>query len=38
MRLRADANFTRWEAEAESFESIHAHSAYARLSFERKHS
>jgi GTP cyclohydrolase I len=38
MRLREDANFTRWEVEAESFESIHAHSAYARLSFERKHS
>ena len=30
-RLRADANFTRWEVEAESFESIHAHSAYAAL-------
>ena len=30
-RLRADANFTRWEVEAESFESIHAHSAYATL-------
>jgi GTP cyclohydrolase I len=30
-RLRADANFPRWEVEAESFESIHAHSAYATL-------
>jgi GTP cyclohydrolase I len=30
-RLRQDANFTRWEVEAESFESIHAHSAYASL-------
>ncbi len=30
-RLRADPNFTRWEVEAESFESIHAHSAYASL-------
>jgi GTP cyclohydrolase I len=36
-RLRADANFTRWEVEAESFESIHAHSAYASLSYTRKH-
>jgi GTP cyclohydrolase I len=35
-RLRADANFTRWEVEAESFESIHAHSAYASLSFSRR--
>ncbi len=31
-RLRRDRNFPRWEVEAESFESIHAHSAYARLS------
>ena len=30
-RLRADPNFPRWELEAESFESIHAHSAYATL-------
>ena len=30
-RLRRDANFTRFEVEAESFESIHAHSAYAAL-------
>jgi GTP cyclohydrolase IB len=30
-RLRADKNFRRWEVEAESFESIHAHSAYATL-------
>ena len=30
-RLRRDPNFTRWEVEAESFESIHAHSAYAAL-------
>jgi GTP cyclohydrolase I len=30
-RLRKDRNFTRWEVEAESFESIHAHSAYATL-------
>jgi GTP cyclohydrolase I len=31
IRLRADPNFARWEVEAESFESIHAHSAYATL-------
>jgi GTP cyclohydrolase I len=30
-RLRRDPNFTRWEVEAESFESIHTHSAYATL-------
>jgi GTP cyclohydrolase I len=30
-RLRADRTFSRWEVEAESFESIHAHSAYATL-------
>ncbi|MCA1828253.1 MAG: GTP cyclohydrolase FolE2 [Myxococcales bacterium] len=30
-RLKSDANFARWEVEAESFESIHAHSAYATL-------
>ena len=30
-RLRADKNFLRFEVEAESFESIHAHSAYAAL-------
>ena len=30
-RLRSDKNFRRWEVEAESFESIHAHSAYATL-------
>jgi GTP cyclohydrolase I len=30
-RLRADKTFLRWEVEAESFESIHAHSAYATL-------
>ena len=35
-RLRADANFTRWEVEAESFESIHAHNAYAALAGARK--
>ena len=35
-RMRADPNFTRWEVEAESFESIHAHSAYASLSGPRK--
>jgi GTP cyclohydrolase I len=32
-RLRRDRRFTRWEVEAESLESIHAHSAYARLSY-----
>jgi GTP cyclohydrolase I len=32
-RLKADKNFTRWTVEAESFESIHAHSAYAAVSF-----
>jgi len=32
-RLRRDRSFPRWEVEAESFESIHAHSAYARLSY-----
>jgi GTP cyclohydrolase I len=36
MRLGADANFTRWEVEAESFESIHAHNAYAALAGPRK--
>ena len=34
-RLKADPNFTRWEVNAESFESIHAHSAYAALSYSR---
>ena len=34
-RLRADANFVKWEIHAESFESIHAHSAYAALSYSR---
>ena len=32
-RLRRDRNFPRWEVEAESFESIHAHNASARLSY-----
>ena len=32
-RLRRQRSFRRWEIEAESFESIHAHSAYARLSY-----
>ena len=32
-RLKADKNFTRWTVSAESFESIHAHSAYAAVSF-----
>jgi len=32
MRLKADANFSRWSVSAESFESIHAHSAFASLS------
>jgi GTP cyclohydrolase I len=32
-RLRKDKNFVRWDVEAESFESIHAHSAYAALSY-----
>jgi GTP cyclohydrolase I len=36
-RLRSDENFTRWEVEAESFESIHAHNAYASLAGWRKH-
>ena len=35
-RLKADANFVRWNVSAESFESIHTHSAYASLSFERR--
>jgi GTP cyclohydrolase I len=35
-RLRADENFTRFEVEAESFESIHAHNAVASLSYTRK--
>ena len=30
-RLRREANFPRWEVEAESFESIHAHNAFASL-------
>ena len=32
-RLRTQRNFPRFEIEAESLESIHAHSAYARLSY-----
>lgn len=32
-KLRADANFTRWEIVAESLESIHAHNAYAALAW-----
>jgi GTP cyclohydrolase IB len=32
-RLKAQRNFPRWDVEAESLESIHAHSAYARLSY-----
>jgi GTP cyclohydrolase I len=32
-RLRGNRNFPRWEVEAQSFESIHAHNAYARLSY-----
>jgi len=35
-RLRADDNFTRFQVEATSFESIHAHNAYASLSYARK--
>ena len=35
-RLRADDNFTRFEVEAESFESIHAHNAYASLAYSRE--
>jgi GTP cyclohydrolase IB len=35
-RLRAGKTFLRWEVEAESFESIHAHSAYATLSGSRE--
>ncbi len=35
-RLHRDRNFTRWEVEAESFESIHAHNAYAALAGPRK--
>jgi GTP cyclohydrolase I len=35
-RLRADGNFTRFELEAESFESIHAHNAYAQLTWSRR--
>ncbi len=31
IRLKAEKNFPRWTVEAESFESIHAHSAYAML-------
>ena len=31
LRLRRTPNYTHWEVEAESFESIHAHSAYATL-------
>ena len=36
-RLRRDRNFPRWEVEAESFESIHAHNASARLSYPDAH-
>ena len=32
-RLKAQPAFPRFEISAESFESIHAHSAYARLSY-----
>ncbi|MFL5277493.1 MAG: GTP cyclohydrolase, FolE2/MptA family, partial [Myxococcales bacterium] len=32
-RLKAQPAFPRFEVSAESFESIHAHSAYARLSY-----
>jgi GTP cyclohydrolase I len=32
-RLKRNGNFPRWDVEAESLESIHAHSAYARLSY-----
>lgn len=32
-RLKRNGNFLRWQVEAESLESIHAHSAYARLSY-----
>jgi GTP cyclohydrolase I len=32
-RLRADANFPRWQVSAESYESIHTHNAYAQLSW-----
>ena len=32
-RLKRNGNFERWEVEAESLESNHAHSAYARLSY-----
>jgi GTP cyclohydrolase I len=35
-RLRADENFARWEVEAESLESIHAHNAYAALAWPPK--
>jgi GTP cyclohydrolase I len=35
-RLRKDKTFLRWEVEAESFESIHAHSAYATLTYARE--
>jgi GTP cyclohydrolase I len=34
-RLRADANFPRWDVSAESFESIHTHNAYAQLSWRK---
>ena len=32
-RLLRDENFSRWEISAESFESIHAHNAYASLAW-----
>jgi GTP cyclohydrolase IB len=35
-RLKKDKTFLRWEVEAESFESIHAHSAYATLAYRRE--
>jgi GTP cyclohydrolase I len=31
-RLEADARIVAWTVEAENFESIHNHSAYARIS------
>jgi GTP cyclohydrolase I len=35
-RLKKDDTFSRWQVAAESFESIHAHSAYAALSGSRE--
>jgi len=36
-RLNADERITEYVVEAENFESIHNHSAYAQITFSRDH-